>query len=174
MTVFSNQGWILLSVVCFIMVLCLLFILVGGRSYEYEDAGEEEINGRIGLALDSVDVLWNTFGIADLLTMDEATIEQNVQTKVIAISPDVFLVTSAYDVRSIRLTVLYNYKRKKVFIRIEQSISGWEISVEHTFKLKPYLLSRDQAVKVLNRFYNITQKAIAKSKKQKEQDTKEE
>ena len=153
-----------LPVIAFLFGLVMIMLIVNHFSaaelVQYEtEVSEEGCEQRAQMVLRSMDTMWTSLGLFEMLEIDKQHTEDPsldnspLDNTLVLISPSEFYLRSVYANRALKITMVLNWETQKLFIRIEQSFQSFAISVEDVVKLNGYELSLIQANKVANLYY---------------------
>lgn len=157
---------ILVAIISVLSIILLLMFVFGGEQ-EYtqtsidsealekmENEAYEMQNQRIQLMCKTVDVLWNGLSINSWLEVDHKT-NEDINTEAIWLSPDVCVVYSTYNPRSLKITYQLNWSKQKAFIRIEQQLQDTVIEVTGKEKIKAGTISLLQANDITSKYFDL-------------------
>lgn len=153
-----------LPIIAFLFGVVLLLLIMnhfsGEELVQYEsEVSEEGCEQRAQMILRSMDTMWTSLGLFEMLEIDKQHPEDSsldnspLDNTLMLISPSEFYLRSVYANRALKITMVLNWETQKLFIRIEQSFQSFVISVEDVVKLNGYELSLIQANKVANLYY---------------------
>lgn len=153
-----------LPIIAFLFGVVLLLLIMnhfsGEELVQYEsEVSEEGCEQRAQMILRSMDTMWTSLGLFEMLEIDKQHVEDSsldnspLDNTLVLISPSEFYLRSVYANRALKITMVLNWETQKLFIRIEQSFQSFVISVEDVVKLNGYELSLMQANKVANLYY---------------------
>ena len=159
-----------LPIIAFLFGIVLLLLIMnhfsGEELVQYEsEVSEEGCEQRAQMILRSMDTMWTSLGLFEMLEIDKQHTEDSsldnspLDNTLVLISPSEFYLRSVYANRALKITMVLNWETQKLFIRIEQSFQSFVISVEDVVKLNGYELSLMQANKVANLYYKDFMKA---------------
>ena len=177
-----------LPIIAFLFGIVLLLLIMNHFSaadlVQYETEIDEEGCGqRAQMVLRSMDTMWTSLGLYEMMEADKQKTEESTEetttadnlpldNSLVLISPNEFYLRSMYENRALRIIMVLNWETQKLFIRIEQSFESFIISVDDVVKLDGYELSLTQANKIANLYYKDLVKVSRKVLKDAAKDNK--
>lgn len=158
---FDTQVILLGLFVGFLVGIIVGKLLLGSTVYEMpiEDGGENDNDGpdevmgtRLLLMAQSLDVIWNSLGISEILAQDQKTAADLKNESYVF--PNELVMYSSYDTRGMKLSCSLNWSKQILIARLEQSFSGYVIEVKEKFKLELGVLSRMQVLDFADKYVN--------------------
>ena len=156
------------ALIAALIVVVIMFIMAVRSTYSDSGAvyqvNEDSVNDfieeqtnvmaqRVQLILNSINLLWNSLLIDDLLKVDNVQATDAIQTTSVLLSEDVICVYSIYLPRSLRILCELSWSRQEMYIRVEQQMSNGVVEAQKTFKIKGGVLSSKQADKISSQYF---------------------